>query len=75
MSKEQIEKMAYNILEDYTSAYSIADKDVLTRYLRHNFEQMQSDLYPCDVCRFNPPSSGDGKPCTVCPAQKKGGAG
>lgn len=23
---------------------------------------------PCDVCRYNPPSSGDGKPCTMCPA-------
>ena len=23
---------------------------------------------PCDLCRFNPPSSGDGKPCTMCPA-------
>ena len=24
---------------------------------------------PCDVCRFNPPSSADGKPCTMCPAE------
>ena len=23
---------------------------------------------PCDVCLYNPPSSGDGKPCTMCPA-------
>jgi len=23
---------------------------------------------PCDLCRYNPPSSGDGKPCTMCPA-------
>ena len=23
---------------------------------------------PCDVCRFYPPSSGDGKPCCICPA-------
>ena len=34
----------------------------------------QSDLTPCDVCRFNPPTSGDGKPCFICPAQMKGGA-
>ena len=34
----------------------------------------QSELSPCDVCLFNPPSSIGGKPCTVCPAQKKGGA-
>lgn len=25
---------------------------------------------PCDVCKYNPPSSGDGKPCTMCPAGK-----
>lgn len=23
---------------------------------------------PCDLCRYNPPSSRDGKPCTMCPA-------
>lgn len=27
--------------------------------------------YPCDFCRFGPPSSGDGKPCTTCPAEAK----
>lgn len=25
---------------------------------------------PCDLCRYNPPSSGDGKPCSMCPAVK-----
>ena len=24
---------------------------------------------PCDLCRYNPPSSADGKPCTMCPAE------
>lgn len=23
---------------------------------------------PCMLCKFNPPSSGDGKPCCICPA-------
>lgn len=23
---------------------------------------------PCDLCQYNPPSSGDGKPCIMCPA-------
>lgn len=23
---------------------------------------------PCELCAFNPPSSRDGKPCSVCPA-------
>ena len=31
------------------------------------------DATPCDVCRYSPPSSGDGKPCTMCPAEGKGG--
>ena len=25
-------------------------------------------LTPCDVCKFSPPSSSDGKPCCMCPA-------
>lgn len=28
-------------------------------------------LSPCDVCAYNPPSSGDGKPCSMCPAIRK----
>lgn len=24
---------------------------------------------PCFLCKYSPPSSGDGKPCTVCPAE------
>ena len=23
---------------------------------------------PCDLCMYDPPSSGDGKPCSMCPA-------
>ena len=30
---------------------------------------------PCDLCRFEPPSSFDGKPCSLCPAAPKEGAG
>ena len=26
-------------------------------------------ISPCTFCRFNPPSSGDGKPCCMCPAE------
>lgn len=28
-------------------------------------------LSPCDFCAFGPPSSGDGKPCSICPAIAK----
>ena len=31
----------------------------------------QPELSPCDVCRYNPPSSGDNKPCTICPAERR----
>ena len=31
------------------------------------------DGCPCDLCAYNPPSSCDGKPCTICPAQKMEG--
>ena len=30
--------------------------------MRHNEPKT-----PCDLCLYNPPSSGDGKPCTMCP--------
>ena len=26
---------------------------------------------PCDLCRYAPPSSFDGKPCAMCPAEAK----
>lgn len=32
----------------------------------------QEPTSPCDLCRHNPPSSADGKPCTMCPAEKGG---
>lgn len=28
-------------------------------------------MTPCDICKFGPPSSGDGKPCAMCPAEAK----
>ena len=33
----------------------------------------QEPKSPCDVCRYNPPSSADGKPCTICPATEREG--
>lgn len=29
------------------------------------------DPIPCSLCLYNPPGSGDGKPCSMCPAQGK----
>lgn len=34
-------------------------------------QQRTIDAYPCSFCVYGPPSSGDGKPCTMCPAEAK----
>ena len=34
----------------------------------------QPQWTPCDWCKYNPPSSMDGKPCTICPAVGRGEA-
>lgn len=34
-------------------------------------KQPTVSLTPCDLCTYNPPSSCDGKPCTMCPACAK----
>lgn len=31
----------------------------------------QEHTGPCDLCGYNPPSSSDGKPCTMCSAVSK----
>lgn len=35
------------------------------------FYEKDEPTSPCDLCRFNPPSSADGKPCTICPAERR----
>ena len=34
-------------------------------------EKKIKQMTPCDRCAYDPPSSGDGKPCGFCPASKK----
>ena len=36
--------------------------------LRELAQAHKECISPCTFCRFNPPSSGDGKPCCMCPA-------
>lgn len=36
--------------------------------LRELAQADKEGISPCTFCRFNPPSSGDGKPCCMCPA-------
>ena len=50
----------YRIFEDLSASEAIEKI--------REYEYGQS---PCHLCRFNPPGSGDGKPCTMCPAEGK----
>ena len=81
MSREQKNKIARTLCVRYGSCHecpsfptcvveTFADRICDADYRK------QSELTPCDCCKFNPPSSKDGKPCSVCPAQAKmkGGA-
>lgn len=42
-----------------------------TEGLKDSSKVEQKPFGPCDLCRFNPPSSADGKPCTMCPAESE----
>ena len=37
--------------------------------IRDRLIQALESQSPCDLCKYNPPSSMDGKPCSVCPAE------
>lgn len=48
------------------------DGEELQRCIDRAVEQIKKEEQPktpCDLCRHNPPSSGDGKPCSYCPAE------
>ena len=40
-------------------------QEYIENYSNHTLDKM---LTPCDMCKYNPPSSKDGKPCSICPA-------
>ena len=46
-------------------------------FVKHIFDAIKNgtpipdNATPCDFCRYNPPSSTDGKPCCMCPATGK----
>ena len=37
--------------------------------VKEHIEEAKAVNNPCILCRFNPPSSCDGKPCTLCVAE------
>lgn len=59
---------AWRNTDTYHQAAQIID--MLVEELEQNLTLTPPNepLTPCDVCRFSPPSSGDGKPCCLCPA-------
>lgn len=56
--------IAYDIEPHFISADSAIDA-------WNASERATVHLSPCDVCAYNPPPSGDGKPCSMCPASRK----
>ena len=57
--EEAINQLKIN-KQDYTYMMDDDAVDMAIKALGHTS--------PCDLCRHNPPSSGDGKPCSMCPA-------
>ena len=64
----EIEKIKQDVEDGYL-------KSTARRYgidvarLRELAQADREGISPCTFCRFNPPSSGDGKPCCMCPAE------
>lgn len=41
---------------------------IMAIHALRKLDEQENAKTPCDLCRYNPPSSRDGKPCTMCPA-------
>lgn len=63
--KPSVEKV-YNRLKKIEDI--LGDEYDLDR-LRELAQADREGISPCTFCGFNPPSSGDGKPCCMCPAE------
>ena len=67
MAKEMTNKEAYKILTEHTRHYvPMYDEEALGVAIK-----AVRKTSPCDLCIHNPPSSFDGKPCSMCPATPK----
>lgn len=61
---ENAERAYMKVLAELEQYHALGPIDHLRELARADRE----GITPCTFCRFNPPSSGDGKPCTCCPA-------
>ena len=60
-------KEAYKMLTEHTRNYiPLCDSDALEIAIK-----ALENRSPCDLRLHNPPSSFDGKPCSMCPSQPK----
>ena len=67
------DKVVVGMLDDLEQLPYLFEIPDLAVILCRKGYRKQSEFTPCDCCKFNPPTSGDGKPCFMCPAQAKGG--
>ena len=67
MTREEASKIIKDGLEDMSLDFADDEQyEALTMAIKALEQEPKS---PCDLCRYNPPSSADGKPCTMCPAE------
>ena len=59
------------LLNGAVNHFAFITKENLADYLLSHGVKLSAT--PCDFCAYDPPSSSDGKPCTMCPARAKEG--
>lgn len=64
----EIEKIKQDVEDGYLKSTARRYGIDVSR-LRELAQADKEGISPCTFCRFNPPSSGDGKPCCMCPAE------
>lgn len=67
-------KVLIDIPEEYYDVIKqISDKSCTADMLIIKYgTPIPDNATPCEFCRYNPPSSTDGKPCCMCPATGRG---
>lgn len=70
MTDSEIVDFLYGVLRNGV-ALKIEDIKTELQDMQKEYDILDSlPQSPCDLCRYNPPSSRDSKPCTMCPAER-----
>jgi hypothetical protein len=64
-----LEPEEIELLAKQRDLYVDACGELPLKRIRELVQADREGISPCTFCRFNPPSSGDGKPCCMCPAE------